>query len=156
MEFIKATRKNVDEICELVRYTIKTVYPKYYPGEVVEFFCDLHNRENILKDIAHGTVGILKNDGKLIGTGSYSGNHITRVYVSPSFQGQGYGSYIMQMLENKIALQHEYAYLDSSLPASCFYEKNGYITQKHEEWICKNDVVLVYEVMRKKLNAAQN
>lgn len=152
MKYIKAARKNIEEIYELVRDTITTIYPKYYPQEVVNFFCDLHSRANILKDIDNGTVGVLEKDGQIIGTGSYSANHITRVYVNPRFQGQGYGSYIMQMLENEIALQHEYVCLDASLPASHMYEKRGYITKKHAKWICENDVVLVYEIMQKKLN----
>lgn len=155
MKYIKATRKNIDEIYELVRNTITTIYPKYYPQDVVKFFCDFHNRENILKDIDNGTVGVLEDDGQLIGTGCYSDNHITRVYVNPIFQGQGYGSYIMQALENEIASQHEYVYLDASLPASHLYEKRGYITQKHEKRICENGIILVYEIMRKKLNVAK-
>ena len=30
------------------------VYPKYYPKEVVDFFCEHHNREHILEGIASG------------------------------------------------------------------------------------------------------
>lgn len=155
MKCIKATRQNIEEIYKLIRNTITVIYPKYYPQKVVDFFCDLHNRENVLKDIDKGTVGVLEIDGQLIGTGSYSDNHITRVYVNPHFQGKGYGSYIMQMLENEIALQYEYVCLEASLPASHFYEKRGYITQKHKKWICENDVVLAYEIMQKKLNVAK-
>ena len=29
----------------------------------------------------------------MVGTGSRDGNHITRVYVLPEFQGKGYGSF---------------------------------------------------------------
>lgn len=35
LKFIKAARKNVDEICELVQHTIKTIYPQYYPEAAV-------------------------------------------------------------------------------------------------------------------------
>ena len=51
MEYIKATEKDLEHIVMLVQETIKTIYPKYYPKEVVEFFCELHCQENILKDI---------------------------------------------------------------------------------------------------------
>lgn len=152
MKYIKATEKDLEQIVNLVQETIKAIYPKYYPKEVVDFFCELHCRENILKDIEAGLVGILKKDDEILGTGCYKENHITRVYVKPIFQKQGYGSYIMQCLENEIRMQHETVYLDASLPASHLYEKLGYKTKKHERWNVENGVILVYEVMEKKLS----
>ncbi len=83
MEYIRAAQEHAEEIYRLVQKTITTVYPKYYPREVVDFFCRLHNKENILNDINSGYVGILKHDGRLVGTGSRQDNHITRVYVDP-------------------------------------------------------------------------
>lgn len=151
LEYLKATRNNLEEIYELVRDTVRTVYPKYYPQEIVDFFCGIHNRESIQKDIEDGRVWILVDHGQLIGTGSYKDNHITRVYVNPLFQGQGNGSYIMQSLENIIAIHYEFVELDASLPAISLYKKRGYMIQKQEKWICENDVVLSYEVMRKKV-----
>ena len=153
MEYIKATRDNVEEIYRLVQDTVTTIYPKYYPKEVVDFFCQLHNRENIMKDIACGNVGALIEDGQLIGTGSYKDNHITRVYVHPFFQKRGYGSYIMQVLENEIALHYDTVYLDASLPASHMYEGRGYVTVKHDKWEVENGAVLVYEIMQKQVGS---
>lgn len=86
---------------------------------------------------------------EIIGTGCYKDNHITRVYVKPTYQKQGCGSYIMQCLENEIGLKNEIVYLDASLPASHLYEKRGYKTIKYERWNVENDVILVYEVMEK-------
>ena len=151
MEYIKATEKDTEQIVMLVQDTIQTVYPKYYPIEVVKFFIDLHCRENIFKDIKDGFVGVLKCDDEIIGTGCYKDNHITRVYVKPAFQKQGYGSYIMQCLENEIGLRYDTVCLDASLPASHLYEKRGYKTIKHERCDVENGVVLVYEVMEKSL-----
>ena len=37
MEYIKAIEKDIDAVYELVKETIKTIYPKYYPAEVVDF-----------------------------------------------------------------------------------------------------------------------
>ena len=151
MEYLHAKSENIEEIYQLVRNTVTTIYPKYYPKEVIDFFCELHSRENILRDIENGLVGMLVDNDQLVGTGSYKENHITRVYISPKFQRQGYGSFIMQTLEDKIAVDYENAELDASLPACHMYEKRGYITQKHEKWDVENGVVLVYEVMRKEL-----
>lgn len=151
MEYIRATEKEAGQIFELVQNTIVTVYPKYYPKEVVDFFCEHHSLENIVKDIKNGSVGILLKDNTMVGTGSFAGNHITRVYVAPAFQGQGYGSFIMQCLENEIGSTYDNVYLDASLPASHLYEKRGYKTIKHDKWNVENGVVLVYEIMEKQL-----
>jgi GNAT superfamily N-acetyltransferase len=149
MEYVKAISSDEEQIFDLVQRTIKSVYPKYYPKEVVDFFCELHSRENIAGDIASGAVGVLRNENEIVGTGSYQDNHITRVYVAPEHQKQGYGSYIMQCLENEISLNYDTVYLDASLPASQMYEKRGYRTIKHQQWSVENDVILVYEIMEK-------
>lgn len=151
MIYIKAAKENAEEIYKLVQNTITTIYPKYYPKEVVDFFCRLHSKENIEKDIESGNVGMLMDGARLVGTGSCRDDHITRVYVDPAFQRRGYGSYIMQVLEDEIALRYDAAYLDASLPASHMYEKRGYVTVRHDRWEVENGAVLVYEIMRKLL-----
>lgn len=151
MEYILAQKNDLKIVFDIVQKTIKSIYPKYYPQEVVKFFCELHNLENIEKDICGGSVGLLKNGEDFVGTGCYKENHITRVYVLPEFQGKGYGTYIMNCLEEKIAEIHNKAYLDASLPASHLYEKRGYVTIEHRKWEVDNGVILVYEVMEKEL-----
>lgn len=150
-EYVKASSKDTETVLEIVQNSITNVYPKYYPKEVVEFFCNLHCLENIAKDIEDGLVGILLVDGICVGTGCYRENHITRVYVKPEYQGKGYGSFIMDCLENEIAKHDSKSILDASLPASHLYEKRGYFTTEHGRHLVENNVVLVYEIMEKAL-----
>lgn len=152
MKYNNATINDLDTIYNLVQNTIKTIYPKYYPIEVVDFFCEHHNYENIRKDIENGVVGILMIDNNIVGTGSYNENHITRVYVNPEYQGKGYGSYIMQCLDEIISTTYDSVYLDASLPASHLYERRGYKTIEHNKWNVENGRVLVYEIMEKRLH----
>ncbi len=151
MEYIKATEEYIEQIVTLVQETIQMIYPNYYPNEVVKFFSQHHSRENIAKDVRAGLVSILINDDIIVGTGSCIDNHITRVFVLPLYQKKGYGSYIMQQLENEIGLNYDEIYLDASLPASHLYEKRGYKTIKHESMNLENGAILVYEVMGKHL-----
>lgn len=88
-------------------------------------------------------------EGCLAGTGSREGDHITRVYVSPSFQGKGYGTYIIKKLEEEIFSDYGRIYLDASLPACHLYETLGYKTSHHDKWEVENGVILVYEVMER-------
>lgn len=151
MEYIKAVIEDTEQIYNLVQDTIKKVYPKYYPKEVVDFFCEHHSLDNIQKDVSNGVIGFLMDNGTMVGTGCYQDNHITRVYVLPEFQGRGYGSYIMQQLEDRIAENYESVFLDASLPAAHLYEKRGYQTIRHDKWNVENGAVLVYEIMEKSL-----
>lgn len=102
MEYFKASEDHAEQIYNLVQNTITVVYPRYYPEAVVDFFCSLHNRTNISRDIEDGCVRVLWNDGRMVGTGSCKGSHITRVFVAPEFQGQGYGRRIMENLEREM------------------------------------------------------
>lgn len=151
MDYIRAREEHIDTVFELVQQTIKTIYPKYYPKEVVDFFGQHHSKENIEADIRNGYVSVLIVNGQIIGTGSYKDNHITRVYVLPDYQGQGYGSYIMEALENEIAKTYDIVYLDASLPACRLYDHRGYNTKIHKSQDVENGVFLVYEVMEKDL-----
>lgn len=147
-----ATIEELQAVYDMVQHTIKTVYPNYYPQEVVEFFCELHSKEAIKRDIKNGYVSVLKIDGNIIGTGCFADNHITRVYVLPEHQKKGYGTFIIKNIEAQISEKYDKAYLDASLPAAALYEKMGFSTIKHERYPVENGVIFAYEVMEKELH----
>ncbi|MCM1122449.1 MAG: GNAT family N-acetyltransferase [Eubacterium sp.] len=151
MKYRKATPDMADAIYDILHTTIETIYPKYYPQEVADFFCRHHSREHILAGIASGNMGVLADGNLIVGTGCFDGNHITGVYVLPRYQKQGYGSRIMDSLEAEIMKRHEVSVLDASLAAVCLYEHRGYKTVGHGIYELENDVKLVYEIMEKKL-----
>lgn len=152
MEYVAATSDMVNAVYDVLHAAIRTVYPKYYPSEVVDFFCRHHSKGHILDGIASGNMGVLMYGNAVVGTGCFDGNHITSVYVLPSYQKRGCGSYIMDCLEQEIAKKHGAAILDASLPAACLYERRGYKTIGHGVYELENDVKLVYEMMEKKLD----
>lgn len=88
-------------------------------------------------------------DGKMIGTGSQTDHHITRVYVLPEYEGQGFGTVIMDYLEKEIFRENDHCDLDASLPAAIFYEHRGYHTVEHRKHDIGGDEVMIYEIMRK-------
>lgn len=154
MKYITAITDNVDTIHDILHTTIRTVYPKYYPQEVVDFFCQHHSKEHILEGIVSGNMGVLVDKDTIIGTGCYDGNHITGVYVLPNYQKQGYGSKIMDRLEAKISKKYDTVILDASLAAVCLYEHRGYKTIGHGIYELENSVKLVYEIMEKELKVS--
>lgn len=155
MKYTEARAEDCAQVYTLVQKTIRTVYPKYYPHEVVNFFSSLHSTDNIGQDIANRTVTLFYEGETLIGTGTCKEEHITRVFVLPEYQGRGYGSQIMQYLEGKAAQRYDKACLDASLPACQFYERRGYVTRRHETWACENGVMLVWGIMEKILTGRE-
>lgn len=123
--------------------------PDYYTQPVVDFFGRLHSLDHIKSDIAQGRIGVLVKDGEIIGTGSRTDHHITRVYVLPEYQGLGFGSMIMDALEKEIFKSYEFCELDASLPACIFYENRGYQTVKHVKYDIGGGKCMIYEIMRK-------
>ena len=159
MEYRLAKPEDINHIYKIVQNTIKMIYPKYYLPEIVNMFCNYHSKENICKDIESGITYVLLENEKIIGTGTMKENHITRVYVLPDYQGNGYGTYIMDQMENEIQKKDSTAQIDASLPACKMYYSRGYRTIDHGIWECANDVIQIYEIMEKKLNhpcAAEN
>ena len=131
MLYEPAKIEDLQNVYDVVQYTIKTIYPKYYPAEVVDFFCKHHSKSAILKDIENGDVSVLKIDETIVATGCFVNNHITRVYVLPEYQKKGYGTFIMKNIEAQIRKKYDTAYLEASLPAEALYEKLGFTTIKH-------------------------
>jgi RimJ/RimL family protein N-acetyltransferase len=151
VECFKACTENAEDAAELVHGVIQAIYPKYYPAGIVDFFLAHHSIEKIRSDIDKGNVLLLKVDDQLIGTGSRDENGITRVYVAESHQGKGYGSFLMQKLEDEIAKQYDSVLLDASLPASRMYEKRGYKVLCHKTREISEGAILAYEIMGKSL-----
>ncbi|MGN0909241.1 MAG: GNAT family N-acetyltransferase [Succinivibrio sp.] len=155
----RAEAGDAQRVFDLVQETIREVYPLYYPAAVVGFFSSLHSPEAVSADIAGGNVLVLEEGGNVVGTGTLAGNHVTRVFVSPKFQGRGLGTLLLDELEARAAeAGFESVVLDSSLPAARFYEHRGYAVARHEECeVCAQggsvEAVLVYAVMEKGLPA---
>lgn len=152
MELRLAKEQDMRQVYDIVQETIKKVYPKYYLPEIVDEFCKFHCQENILKDIKEENTYILLDNNTIVGTGTRKDTHITRVYVLPEFQKRGYGTYIINQLEEIISENNNYVDIDASLPACKLYSNLGYESIDHGIWECANNVIQVYEIMRKSLN----
>lgn len=151
MKITKAEPKDYEAVMEIVHATIKTIYPNYYPQEVVDFFLEFHSEESIKKDIEREYVYLLTDGQHLVGTASLEGGYIGRVYVLPEQQGKGYGKALMNHLEHMVSVLHHISYVDASLPAYEFYLGLGYHPSEYHRFEVDNGRVLCYYVMEKEL-----
>lgn len=146
----RARKGEGKEIARLIKKTVETVYPHYYPEDVAMFFCLYHTRERIEQAVLKKEVWVLTCGERIIGTGSAEENQITRFYVLPELQRKGYGNRLLKALESEIFKTYDRVVSEVSLPSVFLYEKRGYSTVTHKQMALINDIVLVYEVMEKK------
>nr|WP_319490021.1 GNAT family N-acetyltransferase [uncultured Caproiciproducens sp.] len=155
MNLIKASSDDFYIVKTILQATINAVYPNYYPVGVVNFFLSHHSDEHIQKDIEKQNVFILKAGGENVGTGSVDENQINRVFVLPQFQGNGYGTYIMDKLEDLVAKKYPCSILDSSFPAYSMYLQRGYFPTKYNKVPTPNGNILCYYEMEKQLSSCK-
>ncbi len=157
MNIRQASLKDFESIHSIVHTTIKSIYPNYYPTEVVDFFLAYHNEENIKKDIEKGNVYfLLSEQAKIVATGSIDGSNIGRLYILPEYQGMGYGKAIMKALEEIIAVEYSSSTIEASLPSYDFYLKLGYQPMDYLKYPVENNRILCYYVMVKVFDTTFN
>ncbi|MDO5522003.1 MAG: GNAT family N-acetyltransferase [bacterium] len=149
---IKAKKDNLDLIENIVVTTIAEVYPKYYPSGVVDFFINHHNKQNINADIENGMVYYLIDHESAVGTVTIKENNINRLFVLPEFQGNGYGTTLLEFAENRIFRTYEEASLHVSLAAKHIYLKHGYKEMEYHRARTENGDYLCVDVMKKKVH----
>ncbi|MDE6133750.1 MAG: GNAT family N-acetyltransferase [Oscillospiraceae bacterium] len=136
-----------DAITELIRETVKTVYPKYYPPGAADFFIDLHKSEKIAADIEAGKIYVFEADGVIVGTVTINGDDIARLFVKPDSQGKGHGSRLLDFAENIIFGYSGTVRVHSSLPAKSMYIKRGYKEKEYFKILTDNGDYVCCDVM---------
>ncbi len=148
----KFASSDLRAVKKLIRRTINICYSPVYPKEVLKWFLNYHNEENILKDAKEGYTVVLKRNSQIIGTGTIIDSHICRVFVEPKMQKQGLGKLIMQKLETKaISDGVKTVNLHASLPSKKFYDSLGYTTVEKSFREVENSEKLHYYEMKKTL-----
>lgn len=149
-EIRKAMEEDNESIVKLVRETMSEVYPNYYPTGAVELFLSYQTKDNIIRDIQNGIVYVLENDGLMIGTGTIKENRVCRLVVKTNQQEKGYGTKIIEYLEEQILSNYETVILDASLPACELYRKRGYKTMEYKKLQAENGDYICYPLMQLK------
>lgn len=144
-----ANSSEIETIIYVVKQTIETIYPKYYPQGAVMFFIDHHCFEHVKKDIQQHIVYVLEVEHEIVGTLTLKENEICRLFVLPKHQGKGYGRALLAFAEEQIAKVYNTIKLDSSLPAKAIYLKKGYRETSYHQLDTGYGDYLCYEEMEK-------
>ena len=144
------------KVAEIVEKTIKAVYPHYYPYGAVKFFLDLHQEDRIREAAGREEIYFAIVQGEIVGTGSIRGNEICRLFILPEYQGKGYGSRMMDLLEDMVFRQYQVIHIDASFPAESMYLKRGYRIETYEKIETESGDYLCYHTMEKNKDFQQN
>jgi len=78
------------------------------------------------------------------------------MFVLPEFQGKGYGSMLLDRLEQQAANKgYANVVLDSSLPAYSLYEKRGYVPIEYKKNCYEKRTCSLFSQMSKMLVKAE-
>ncbi len=145
-------KKDLERLKFIVDTTINKSYAFIYPEEAIEYFLNLHSKENMEKDIPKGYTFMFELEGKVIGSGSIVGNEIKRVFVLPRYQGRGCGRKIMAKIEETaLSKGIRQVELCASLPSKDFYLALGYRIVRATHLIVNKKKKLKYYDMEKYL-----
>lgn len=139
-----------EQVAAIVKETIQKVYPHYYPSGAVQFFLDLHSEARIEEVMYSEEIYLVVVRGNVIGTGSIRKNEICRLFILPEYQGKGYGSRLMDLLEARIFENYPKVHIDASFPAESMYLRRGYQIISYEKIETENGDFLCYHTMEKR------
>lgn len=137
------------KVAEIADKTIRAVYHHYYPSGAVQFFLNLHNEQRIREALAREDIYFAAVQGEIVGTGSIRGNEICRLFILPEYQAKGYGSRLMDLLENMVFRQYHTVHIDASFPAESMYLRRGYKIKTYEKLETEGGDYLCYHTMVK-------
>lgn len=145
----QAAEPDLEIIKKITHETIKTIFPRYYPYGVVDFFVSYHSTESIAEDIGRDRVFVMEAEDVPVGTVTIKDHEICRLFVLPGHQRKGYGKALMEYAEEQVFKKTRKIRLDASLPAKEMYMKLGYKAVESHTYLTENGDYLCYDVMEK-------
>lgn len=126
IELRTAQASDLDTLHHIRRAAILGVQVDLKPS-VRERWANRRGPDSFAERVAGGEVRIASLAGKDIGWGSCEGDHISALYVCPSYGGRGVGRTLLAELEAAVVQRgHSHVRLESSLNAVSFYAALGY------------------------------
>lgn len=136
-------------VAKIAAETIRAIYPRYYPAGAVEFLAELHSQMEVEKVKNKEEIFLAAVQSEIVGTGSIRKNEICRLFILPEYQGKGYGSRLMDILEKRIFEKYGKVHVDASFPAESMYLKRGYEIIAFEKIETINGDYFCYHTMEK-------
>lgn len=123
----KFKKTDARQLSDLIKECLLKNNSKDYPETVITFMSNHFTSEQLIKNSKERDVFVAFEDEIILGTASLKENIILTVFVSPNIQNRGFGSKLMEKVEN---LAKENGYKEVKIPSSLtsleFYKRRGY------------------------------
>ncbi len=145
LDDLEAVKKLIDE-------TIEESYSEY-PEEYRKHMRDDHHaKQRIFNEAREGYTLVLEYRGTIIGTGTLLRSNILGVFIHPSHQRKGFGTLIMQKLEEQAIVTGEHMLFLTATPISHrFFDAINYITLEEQYFTAGTDKKFRYYRMTKEV-----
>jgi N-acetylglutamate synthase-like GNAT family acetyltransferase len=146
---------DINAIQSLMNETISTCYATFPLAYRQHWMNDHHSVDQILQEATEGVTLVMECEGRIIGTGNIIENRIQSIIIHPDVQRQGYGTELMQRLE-------QYArntgisgvQLSALAPSQPFFKLLGYQTISEHQFTAPNLRQFKYYIMEKRIRLA--
>jgi N-acetylglutamate synthase-like GNAT family acetyltransferase len=144
---------DINALQSLMKETISTCYATFPLAYRQHWLEDHHSVDHILQEATEGLTLVMECEGRIIGTGNIMGNRIQSIIIRPDMQRQGYGTELLQRLEqyarnNRISMLQ----LSALTPSRPFFEQLGFNTVSEHYFKAENLRQFKYYIMEKRLN----
>ena len=135
--------------------TISTCYATFPPAYRQHWMEDHHSVDQILAEATEGLTLVIEYRETIIGTGNIVNNRIQSIIIRPDMQRQGYGTELLQRLEQYARNTGISVVQLLALPlARPFFERLGYQTISEHQFNAPNLRQFNYYIMEKRLELA--
>jgi N-acetylglutamate synthase-like GNAT family acetyltransferase len=143
---------DINAIQSLMEETISTCYATFPLAYRQHWMNDHHSVDQILQEATEGLTLVMDCEGRIMGTGNITGNTIQSIIIRPDMQRQGYGTELLQRLEQYARNNRISVLLLSALtPSRPFFIRLGYHTTSEQYFKAENLRQFKYFIMEKRL-----
>ena len=145
---------DINALHALMNETISTYYATFPPTYRQHWMEVHHSVDQILAEATEGLTLVMEYRGNIMGTGNIVNNRIQSIMIHPDMQRQGYGTELMQQLE-QYARNHGILVVQLSAlpPARPFFERLDYQTISEHPLKAPNLRQFNYYIMEKRLES---
>jgi GNAT superfamily N-acetyltransferase len=122
----RATAEDAEAVYEVVLRALRETNAGDYPASVLDRLV-LTLPDKVASNLETWRAFVAIADGRVVGTGSLSGQTVSSVFVHPEYQRRGVATKLMDAIESAaIAQSVQTLRVQSSVTAQAFYARKGF------------------------------
>jgi len=130
MRIRPATINDAKEMQRIHTSAVTTTCNNFYTEKQINSWLEGRSPEGYHEGINKGEMYVVEDEGKIVGFGHAIPGEVVAVFVDPAFHEKGIGKLILDYGLKIATKDHRKIKVESTLNASGFYEKHGFVKVK--------------------------